>query len=96
MVAKNEILELPKTLAEFIVWEPEEGLKYEWNDGELIKFTGINRKQLYIYEVLNNLFIEKGLWKRGTFVADYDTMLTGIQMRRPEIAYLTKEQVANT
>ncbi len=48
MVAKNEILELPKTLAEFILWEPEDGLKYEWNDGELIKFTGMNRKQLYI------------------------------------------------
>lgn len=45
---------------------------------------------------MNNLFIEKGLWKRGTFVAEYDTMLTGIQMRRPGIAYLTKEQVANT
>jgi len=96
MVAKNEILELPKTLAEFMLWEPEDGFKYEWNDGELIKFTGMNRKQLYIYEVLNNIFIEKGLWKRGTFVAEYDTMLTGIQMRRPDIAYLTKEQVANT
>ena len=71
-------------------------VRYEWNDGELIKFTGMNRKQLYIYEILNNLFFEKGFWKIGTFVAEYDTMLTEIQMQRLNIAYFTKEQVANT
>ena len=84
MVATNEISALPKTLAEFILWRSEDGFKYEWNDGEIIKFTGMNKKQLYIYEALNNLFIEKGFWKIGTFVAEYDTMLSGIQMRRPE------------
>ena len=97
MVATNEIAALPKTLAEFILWKPEDGLnKYEWNDGEIIKFTGMNKKQLYIYEALNNLFVEKGFWKIGTFVAKYDTMLSGIQMRRPDVAYFTKEQVRNT
>ncbi|MER0442098.1 Uma2 family endonuclease [Emticicia sp. W12TSBA100-4] len=96
MVRTNEISELPKTLAEFLIWEPNDGFKYEWNDGELIKFTGMNKKQLYIYDLLLELFIDKGLKKRGTFVAEYDTMLTGIQMRRPDIAYLTKEQVQRT
>jgi Uma2 family endonuclease len=96
MVRTNEISELPKTLAEFMIWEPNDGFKYEWNDGELIKFTGMNKKQLYIYDLLLELFIDKGLKKTGTFVAEYDTMLTGIQMRRPDIAYLTKEQVQRT
>jgi len=38
MVLSNEIQSVPKTLAEFMIWEPNDGFKYEWNDGELIKF----------------------------------------------------------
>ena len=93
MVKEREILALPRTLAEFQDWEPNDGFKYEWNDGELIKFTGMNRKQVKVYDILLNLFIDKGYKKTGTFVAEYDVQLTGIQMRRPDIAYLTKEQI---
>lgn len=93
MVATNEISTLPKTLAEFMLWEPNDGYKYEWNDGELIKFTGMNKKQVYIYNILLDLLIEKGYKKLGTLVSEYDTMLTGIQMRRPDVAYLTNEQM---
>jgi Uma2 family endonuclease len=85
--------ELPQTLAEFMVWEPNDGYKYEWNDGDLIKFSGMNNKQVKIFTILNKLFIEKGYWKNGTFVAGYDVQLSGIQMRRPDIAYLTKAQI---
>lgn len=84
---------LPRTLEEFLAWEPNDGFKYEWNDGELIKFTGMKKEQLYIYDLLLDLFIEKGYKKNGTLVAEQEIMLTGIQMRRPDIAYFTKEQV---
>jgi Uma2 family endonuclease len=96
MVVEKNIITLPRTLAEFQLWEPNDGYKYEWNDGELIKFTGMDKKQVYIFATLNNLFIRKGYWQIGTFVSEYDTMLTGIQMRRPDIAYFTKEQIENT
>ena len=96
MALTQEISTLPKTLAEFMLWEPEDGYKYEWNDGELIQFTGMNKKQVYIYDLLLDLFIDKGYKKNGTLVAEYDTMLSGIQMRRPDIAYLTKEQIVQT
>jgi Uma2 family endonuclease len=92
----NDITTLPTTLEEFMAWEPEDGFKYEWNDGELIKFVGMNRKQVFIYEALNQIFIEKGLWKTGTLISEYDVQLSGIQMRRPDVAYLTKEQIALT
>ena len=95
MVKDKEIAVLPRTLAEFQDWEPNDGFKYEWNDGELIKFTGMNKQQIKIYDILNTLFIKKGYWETGTFVAEYDVMLTGIQMRRPDIAYLTKEQITS-
>lgn len=38
MVLTKDISTLPTTLEEFMVWESEDGFKYEWNDGELIKF----------------------------------------------------------
>lgn len=93
MVLENETQTLPKTLAAFLNWEPNDGFKYEWNDGELIKFTGMNKKQVYIYDVLLDLLYEKGYKKVGALISEYDTMLSGIQMRRPDIAYLTKEQI---
>lgn len=84
---------LPRTLEEFLVWEPNDGFKYEWNDGELIKFTGMKKRQYYIYDVLNRLFFEKGYINQGSLMAEPDVMLTGIQMRRPDIAYFTREQI---
>jgi Uma2 family endonuclease len=85
--------QLPRTLEEFLVWEPTDGLKHEWNDGELITFIGMKQQQWYVYKVLQNLFIEKGYFKSGTLIAEPDVMLTGIQMRRPDIAYFTNEQI---
>jgi Uma2 family endonuclease len=96
MILTKEINQLPKTLAEFIDFEPNDGFKYEWNDGDLIKFNGMNKTQLFIYDILLNLFFDKGLPKLGTFVAEQEIWLTGIQMRRPNVAYFTKDQVKNT
>ena len=84
---------LPNTLREFLVWEPNDGFKYEWNDGELIQFTGMKKKQLFIFDVLNQLFFEKGYIKQGALVLEQDTMLSSLQMRRPDIAYFTREQI---
>ncbi|TAH14712.1 MAG: Uma2 family endonuclease [Runella slithyformis] len=93
MEVLSNISALPRTLAEFQLWEPNDGYKYEWNDGELIKFTGMNKKQIKIYDILLELFFQKGYKKIGTFVAEYDVQLTGIQMRRPDISFLSKTQL---
>jgi Uma2 family endonuclease len=90
---ENPIQTLPRTFEEFLLWQPEDGFKYEWNNGEIIQFNGMDRRQLYIYDALSAIFNEKGLWKIGTFVAEQDVMLTGVQMRRPDIAFFTKAQV---
>ncbi len=74
-------------------WEPVDGYKYEWFDGQLIQFSGMKRNQYFIYDILNTLFIEKGYYQTGTFMAEPDVMLTPKQMRRPDIAYFTKEQI---
>jgi Uma2 family endonuclease len=92
MVATKDISTLPRTLEEFMAWEPEDGFKYEWNDGEIIKFIGMNKTQFYIFGILNRHFISKGLWEKGTFIAEQDVQISGIQMRRPDIAYFSIEQ----
>lgn len=84
---------LPQTLAEFLDWEPLDGYKYEWNDGELIRFTGMKKSQYFIYALLSKLFYEKGYHQGGTLMAEPDVMLTAIQMHRPDIAYFTDEQI---
>lgn len=86
-------LVFPQTLEAFMDWEPTDGFKYEWNDGEIIRFSGMKKKQYYIYDVLNALFIQKGYHTTGTFIAEPDVMLTALQMRRPDIAYFTKDQI---
>jgi Uma2 family endonuclease len=85
-------LTLPQTLDEFLAWEPQDGFKYEWNDGKLIRFSGMKKKQYFIYGLLNQLFIEKDYHKVGMLMAEPDVMLTSTQMRRPDIAYFTYEQ----
>ncbi len=84
---------LPQTLDQFLNWQPMDGYKYEWNDGEIIRFTGMKKRQYFIYDILNTLFIEKGYHRTGTFMAEPDVMLTATQMRRPDIAYFTKAQI---
>lgn len=93
-IQENNTMQLPKTLEEFIEWEqPNDGFKYEWNDGELIKFEGMNKKQLFIFTVLNKLFAKKGYLENGVLIPESDIQLSGIQMRNPDIAYFTDEQI---
>ena len=83
----------PQTFEQFVDWEPIDGYKYEWYEDQLIRFSGMKRKQYFIYSILSDLFYEKGYQQTGTFMAEPDVMLTPKQMRRPDIAYFTKEQI---
>lgn len=85
---------LPTTLAEFQVWEPADGYKYEWNDGELIRFAGMKRKHLRLMRVLNLLFdTTRAKRAGGQLVHEHDVQLTGIQLRRPDLAYFSGSQI---
>ena len=85
---------LPTTFENFLRFEPNDGLKYEWNDGELIKFSGMKRKHLKLIKILNRLFLKtKAHQDGGELICEQDVMLTGIQMRRPDVAYFSDEQI---
>ncbi len=53
----------------------------------------MKQQQWYVYEILNSLFILKNYHQLGILMAEPDVMLSGIQMRIPDIAYFTKEQI---
>jgi Uma2 family endonuclease len=94
MFSKINETSIPKTLAEFEQWQPIDGYKYEWNDGELIKFEGIKRKHLKLVRVLVELFdTTKAKKQRGQLICEQDVQLTGIQLRRPDLAFFSGEQI---
>ena len=98
MIGTDEIQEkvqaVPHTLQEFLDWEFDDGFKYEWNDGELIKFIGMKKKHLKLIRVLSRLFLKtKAHELGGELIAEQDVMLTGIQLRRPDLAYFNASQI---
>ena len=94
MVSEIKEISTPKTLAEFEQWQPNDGYKYEWNDGELIKFEGLKRKHLKLVRVLVELFdTTKAKKQRGQLICEQDVQLTGIQLRRPDLAFFSGEQI---
>ena len=87
---------LPTTFDEFLRFEPADGYTYEWNDGELIRFSSMKRKHLKLIKQLNRLFLQtKAHASGGELICEQDVMLTGIQLRRPDMAYFSDEQIRN-
>ncbi len=86
--------QLPRTMAEFADWEPNDGYKYEWNDGELIKILKMNKTHLILIRKLIQLFNRtKDSQKGGLLIQEQDVRLSGIQMRRPDLAFFSAEQI---
>jgi Uma2 family endonuclease len=88
---------LPKTFAEFEQWQPADGYKYEWNDGEVIIFEKMKKKHLHLIRILQQLFYKTTAFHDGgAFIMEQDVMLTGIQMRRPDLAFFSGKQIDDT
>ncbi|MFN4146630.1 MAG: Uma2 family endonuclease [Runella sp.] len=94
MTNETKITTLPQTLEEFINWSSNDGFKYEWNDGQIIKFEGMKNKHLYLISILYDFFDKtKAKVQRGKLLCEQDIQLSGIQLRRPDLAYFSWEQI---
>lgn len=97
MVPTIQNIPLPENIEQFLQWEPNDGFKYEWNDGEIIKFDKMNKKHLKLLKKLARLFLQtKAHAKGGELIYEHDVWLTGIQIRRPDLAYFSAEQIENS
>lgn len=94
MILRSTSSVLPHSLDEFILWEPVDGFKYEWNDGKIIRFGKVKKKHLFIIRRLQQLFFgTAAFFKGGALIMEQDVMLSGIQMRRPDLAFFSGDQI---
>jgi len=71
-----------------------DGYKYEWNDGQVEKTPAMNQEQIYIQAVLQRIFFNTKACKDGAlFTAETDMYTSEKQLRRPDLAIYTSEQL---
>ena len=81
---------------EFLALEPAPGVKLEWVDGKLIKTDKtMNRNQMYILHNLQNQFENAAAYqqKLGRLHSEFDAHLKLRNIRRPDLGYLTNQQI---
>lgn len=84
------------TLEKFRRWRPEDGFKYEWNNGIVEKSPKmITFENLYIVERLDDLFqsVKSSLPLRGKLFTEPESMTSPTQLRIPDMAYYTSAQI---
>lgn len=70
------------------------GWKYEYNKGIIEKTETIKFKEQYIFHNLQQLFITTlAFKKKGMLVQELEVWTAKDQWRKPDIAFITKEQV---
>ena len=84
------------SLAEFLrhYSDKEDGYKYEWNNGMVEKTKTMNQQQLFLVAILNRLFNATKTYKvGGLLISEGDMNTTSSQLRKPDLAIYTAEQV---
>ncbi len=71
------------------------GVKYEYCNGYIEKTTAMNRKELFILEHLTDLFYQLKRKVGGTVVNELETWTTETRWRRPDWAYVSKQQIVD-
>ncbi len=89
---QSELISLASFLNEFS--NMEDGFKYEWNHGIIEKTKTMNQEQTTIYLLLNRLFCQtKAFQEMGGLTAETDMMTSENQLRRPDIAFYSGDQI---
>ncbi len=74
----------------------EDGFKYEYKNGEIIKSPGnMTPKQLYIVKNLNRRFVQTRAWSEGAeLVAEVDQLTAPTRQRRPDLSFWPAARIA--
>jgi Uma2 family endonuclease len=73
----------------------EDGYKYEWVDGEIIKSKGMQKYQAYLQDSLFRAFIlTQAFVDGGQICVEVETDTSLIKTRKPDLAFYTKAQMA--
>ncbi|MCO6475446.1 MAG: Uma2 family endonuclease [Phaeodactylibacter sp.] len=86
---------LPKTLEEFLQWNPEGGFKYEWNNGALERSVKmITPRQLYLVYRLAGILEKVKPKAGGRLICEVQNRTSDTQIRVPDIAYYTNKEIS--
>ncbi len=83
------------TKAEFIHWQSDDNYVYEFDNGLLIPGTSMRQDGILMLKQLTRHFAQTEAYSRGgELLAEVDVWLTESQMRRPDVAFYSAEQLA--
>ncbi|MFN3639001.1 MAG: Uma2 family endonuclease [Chloroherpetonaceae bacterium] len=85
----------PMTLEHFREWSPEDGFKYEWDNGVLKATSGMKNTERMIVVRLMDAFMQTGAFKAGSrLLPEADTFFSVVnKVRVPDLAYFTREEL---
>ena len=82
------------TKADFLRWESDDNYVYELDNGILEPTTGIKQEEVLMLKQLTRRFQRTSAYEReGELVGEMDVVLLNDQVRRPDVAYYTGEQI---
>lgn len=80
--------------ADFLQWKSDDNYVYEFNDGVLEPTTGMRQDEVLLFKRLNRHFAQTNAYRLGgELLAEVDVWLTQKQMRRPDAAFYSVEQI---
>lgn len=79
---------------DFLRWESDDEYVYEWNEGVLEPTQGMKQEEMQIARLLCRSFTKTEAYRqKGELMLEIDCWLTKQQMRRPDLAFYTDEQI---
>ena len=80
--------------ADFLRWESDDNYVYEFSDGILEPTTSMRQEEILLVKQLTRRFAQTEAYQHGgELLGEIDVWITDKQMRRPDIAYYTTEQL---
>jgi Uma2 family endonuclease len=91
---KSPSMRRPKTHEEFLHWNPRDGFKYEWDNGNILKLSKmITPEQFYIVKNLTRFFQKTKAFQNGDeLMPEVKSSTIEEQVRVPDIGYFTQKQ----
>lgn len=82
------------TKADFLRWESDDNYVYEFNNGVLEPTISMKQEEVILAKRIIRRFGETEAYRRDDeLMGEIDCWVTEKQMRRPDIAYFTNEQI---
>ena len=81
-------------LADFLHWESDDNYVYELDNGVLEPTTGMRQEEILMLKQLTRRFQRTSAYEQESeLVGEMDVALLNDQLRRPDVAYYTGEQI---